>query len=118
MCVCAFVCVCVCVQLIPALTTYVSDTLGRRFVEPMPFAIEPSFNDSTATTPLIFVLSPGSDPMAALLKFADDKVRLCTRARVCVCVFARLAAPWLQLKLSPHTRTCAVCASWLAENEG
>ena len=44
-----------------------------RYVEPMPFAIEPSFNDSNAVTPLIFVLSAGSDPMASLLKFADDK---------------------------------------------
>jgi dynein heavy chain len=62
-------------QLIPAITSFVSESLGKRFVEPMPFAIEPSYNDSSATTPLIFVLSPGSDPMAALLKFADDKVR-------------------------------------------
>ncbi|MEW5311650.1 MAG: hypothetical protein WDW38_003346 [Sanguina aurantia] len=60
-------------KLIPAITAYVSTTLGPRFVEPMPFAIEPSFNDSTACSPLIFVLSPGSDPMTALLKLAEDK---------------------------------------------
>lgn len=46
-------------KLIPALTTFVGDSLGRRFVEPKPFAIEPSYNDSTCSTPLIFVLSPG-----------------------------------------------------------
>lgn len=60
-------------KLVPAVTAYVSEAMGKRFVEPMPFAIEPSFQDSSAVTPLIFVLSPGSDPMASLLKFADDK---------------------------------------------
>lgn len=59
-------------QVFPALTQYVSDVMGKRFVEPMPFMLEPSYNDSSPTTPLVFVLSPGSDPMASLLKFADD----------------------------------------------
>ncbi|DBB17907.1 TPA: hypothetical protein ACH3X3_002922 [Trebouxia sp. C0006] len=62
-------------KLIPALTTFVAESLGRRFVEPKPFAIEPSYNDSTCNTPLIFVLSPGSDPTAALLKFAEERGR-------------------------------------------
>lgn len=44
-----------------------------RFVEPQPFALEPSFADSSNSTPLIFVLSPGSDPMVGLLKFAEER---------------------------------------------
>ncbi|XP_043934432.1 dynein axonemal heavy chain 12 [Protopterus annectens] len=56
-----------------AVTNYVTDKLGKKFVEPPPFDLAKSYLDSNATIPLIFVLSPGADPMASLLKFASDK---------------------------------------------
>jgi dynein heavy chain, axonemal len=42
-------------------------------VEPPAFDLETSFEDSNAKTPLVFILSPGSDPMANLLSFAKEK---------------------------------------------
>uniref|UniRef100_A0A803T0M9 Dynein axonemal heavy chain 12 n=1 Tax=Anolis carolinensis TaxID=28377 RepID=A0A803T0M9_ANOCA len=57
----------------PAMTTFVTDKLGKKFVEPPPFDLTKSYLDSNCTIPLIFVLSPGADPMASLLKFANDK---------------------------------------------
>uniref|UniRef100_A0A8C3KS30 Dynein axonemal heavy chain 12 n=1 Tax=Calidris pygmaea TaxID=425635 RepID=A0A8C3KS30_9CHAR len=57
----------------PAVTTFVTDKLGKKFVEPPPFDLTKSYLDSNSTIPLIFVLSPGADPMSSLLKFANDR---------------------------------------------
>ncbi|NXY12857.1 DYH7 protein, partial [Atrichornis clamosus] len=57
----------------PAITTFVTDKLGKKFVEPPPFDLAKSYLDSNSTVPLIFVLSPGADPMSSLLKLAHDK---------------------------------------------
>ncbi|XP_061474275.1 dynein axonemal heavy chain 12 [Rhineura floridana] len=60
-------------KITPAISTFVTDKLGKKFVEPPPFDLAKSYLDSNSTIPLIFVLSPGADPMASLLKFANDK---------------------------------------------
>ena len=45
----------------------------KRFIEPPPFDLAQSLADSVPSIPLIFVLSPGVDPVNGLAKLASEK---------------------------------------------
>lgn len=52
---------------------YVSEHIGGQFIVPPTFNLEKSFKDSNVTTPLIFVLSTGSDPVSDFQRFAENQ---------------------------------------------
>jgi dynein heavy chain len=57
---------------VPAAREFVENEMAKRYVEPPPFDLAACFADSNCTTPLVFVLSPGSDPLESLMTLAKD----------------------------------------------
>jgi dynein heavy chain len=55
-------------KVIPAIIKLIKKDkeLGKAYTSPPPFDLAKSFSDSTNKTPVIFVLSPGADPMTEL----------------------------------------------------
>uniref|UniRef100_A0A8P4KSK9 AAA+ ATPase domain-containing protein n=1 Tax=Dicentrarchus labrax TaxID=13489 RepID=A0A8P4KSK9_DICLA len=56
-----------------AATEFVIVSLGKQFVENPPVDLANLYNDMSPSTPLIFILSTGSDPMGAFQRFAKDR---------------------------------------------
>ncbi|XP_064233933.1 dynein axonemal heavy chain 6 isoform X10 [Aotus nancymaae] len=55
-----------------ALTDFVIENLGKQFVETPPVDLATLYQDMSFNTPLVFILSTGSDPMGAFQRFARE----------------------------------------------
>jgi dynein heavy chain len=57
-------------KIVDAVQLYVIELMDERFVKPPPFSLSETFTASSVTSPLIFVLSKGSDPTKLFNEFA------------------------------------------------
>ncbi|XP_028025407.1 dynein heavy chain 10, axonemal [Bombyx mandarina] len=54
-----------------ALTDYITVTMGEEYITPPVISLDMIVEQTTPFTPVVFILSPGSDPTADLMKLAD-----------------------------------------------
>eukprot|EP01135_Chromosphaera_perkinsii_P002697 Nk52_evm65s226 gene=Nk52_evmTU65s226 len=54
-------------------TRFVTKSMGEKYVTPPVIKFENIFEQSTATSPVVFVLSPGADPASDLMKLAESQ---------------------------------------------
>ena len=59
-------------SLITSINYFISEILGSSFLNNGVPSISDLYNQSVPTTPIIFILSPGSDPTNQLLRFAKE----------------------------------------------
>ncbi len=105
-----------------AIQNYVTGELGGRFIEPPPFDLPLSFKTSQCTSPLIFVLSIGVDPMRDFLNFCEEMNMRKKQVSISLgqgqgpkaAAMVELAVErgeWVLLQ------NCHLCVSWMPELE-
>ena len=60
-------------KLLFAIKLFIEKTMGKEFLESPPFSIASAYDDSLNSTPLIFILSAGANPVNFLKQFAKTK---------------------------------------------
>jgi len=59
-------------KFIAGLQLWIEKNLGKEFIEGTPFSLPKTFKESSNVVPLIFILSPGSDPINDIKNFAEE----------------------------------------------
>ncbi|XP_055003053.1 dynein axonemal heavy chain 10 [Sorex araneus] len=54
-----------------AVTDYVTATMGEKYVQPPMISFDAILEQSTPNSPIVFILSPGSEPASDLMKLAE-----------------------------------------------
>ncbi|ORX87336.1 hypothetical protein BCR32DRAFT_215454 [Anaeromyces robustus] len=60
-------------MVVPSIITFIKKNIGKEFIDSIPLDISLIYKDTSVQTPLIFILSTGSDPTQILVKFSQSK---------------------------------------------
>eukprot|EP00002_Diphylleia_rotans_P005088 TRINITY_DN140_c1_g1_i4.p1 TRINITY_DN140_c1_g1~~TRINITY_DN140_c1_g1_i4.p1 ORF type:complete len:4263 (+),score=965.99 TRINITY_DN140_c1_g1_i4:204-12992(+) len=60
-------------KVVPAIQDFIVSNMGQKYIEPPGLELLNSYKSSSPSIPLVFVLSSGVDPTAALLEFAKQQ---------------------------------------------
>eukprot|EP01029_Cantina_marsupialis_P009143 TRINITY_DN2137_c0_g4_i1.p1 TRINITY_DN2137_c0_g4~~TRINITY_DN2137_c0_g4_i1.p1 ORF type:complete len:4119 (-),score=1448.16 TRINITY_DN2137_c0_g4_i1:93-12449(-) len=109
-------------KMMESIQDFVVHYLGKKFVEPPPFDLQACFQDSFSTTPLIFVLSTGSDPTKAFYDFAEScgfskKVQGISLGQGQGKIAARLIEEAVSKGSWVLLQNCHLASSWMSELE-
>ncbi|XP_058967936.2 dynein axonemal heavy chain 6 [Pocillopora verrucosa] len=105
-----------------AAVDFVCENLGKTFVESPSIDLNTLYSDVGPTTPLIFILSTGSDPMNAFLRFARD---MSYSERIQAISLGQGQGPVAEKMIANATKTgdwiflqnCHLAASWMLAME-
>jgi dynein heavy chain len=106
-----------------AIRRFVDQSIGSYFTESPPFDLEGAYSDSTAVTPLIFILSPGADPTDYLLQLAEAQGHGGTGLRIISLGQGQGPIAERALEIAVATgdwvclQNCHLAVSWLAKLE-
>lgn len=54
-----------------AVGNYITEIMGEEYIMPPVISLDNIYDQSSPTTPVVFILSPGSDPTSELMKLGD-----------------------------------------------
>jgi dynein heavy chain, axonemal len=92
--------------LVISIQDIIMEKLGKNYLEPPPFDLMVSYAESKPQVPLLFVLTVGADPMAALLKAAD---RLQMKERIVLLALGQGQGPKADAAISESVKN----GSWV-----
>jgi len=105
-----------------AVTQFVRENLGKEFVESPAVDLNTLYEDMSPTIPLVFILSTGSDPMNAFLRFAKemnyiDRVHAISLGQGQGPVAEKLIAAAVKVGDWVFLQNCHLAASWMLSME-